>query len=208
MREVHEYSCYQARVRQPLPLYLPRRLWGKWVRVVQWTEYEREWLVKKFEEQFWAVECRGAALNQRFEIEGRDREDDDWEAVSEWRRAELRQAEDVATALRSEKGGEVAAWERGQPGRPAGLGVGVLVRHIRDVEGIKNYDLVLSVLDVSGIGGVQSWLQHWGVEARRRIVELNAENIKAHESSCAYCHGSAMPSRLREAIDGVKSQSK
>lgn len=133
MKEVDEYGYYQARVRQPLPLYLPRRLWGKWVRVARWTEYERQWLVSKFEERFWPMEARGAALSANFEIKGRDSEEDDWEAVSDWRRAELRQAEDVATALH-ERGATAGQSEKGGSGRRPGSGIDTLVRHLKDWE--------------------------------------------------------------------------
>ena len=198
MKEVHQYEYYRARLRRPVIWLLPWRMWMKWVRVARWTPYSRRWLIRRAEEQFWPVECRGAALNPRFEIEGRDGKEGEWEPVSEWRRAELRRAEDIASALKPRGTGEVD-FEREKPGRRAGSGMGILVRHIRDEEKLTSYDEVLLALRESGLASVAEALRHWGDEARSKLRELYADSGQAHKKSCPYCER-GLPAELEAAV--------
>jgi hypothetical protein len=133
VKEGHEYLQYRARLLKPVVWVMPWRLWRKWVRVARWTSYDREWLVREFGESFWPVECRGGALNGRFEIEGRNGESNEWEAVSQRRLDELRMAGDVAVALAARTGGKIVVDGGSEGGRRLGSGIDTLVRHLRDV---------------------------------------------------------------------------
>jgi hypothetical protein len=83
-KEVHEYQRYRADVRNPGIWLRPRRLWGKWVKVARWRLYGRPWLLRRFGKS-WPAECRRATLDNHFEIQGRDRDDEEWKPLSQWR---------------------------------------------------------------------------------------------------------------------------
>lgn len=200
MREAHEYKRYRARVRVPLPVGFPRRMWRKWVRLAYWTEYERDWLLKALREEYWVFEARKGAVNRKFEIYGRDSEDEEWEPVSQWRREQLQTALDVADVLLRrgvDRSGIVA--ERGQPGRRRGSGIGTLVRHLREVEEIKDYGDVLRLLRGSGVDWITEALESWGDNAKERVREANADAVESHRSACPYCIV-GLPPGVRSAI--------
>ncbi len=182
-------------------------MWGRWVRVVRWTEYEWEWLVSKFEERFWPVEARGAALSANFELYGRDSEEEDWEAVSEWRREQLQMALDSADLLirRGVESPASTLAERRKRGRSRGSGIGTLVRHLRDVEEIEDYPDVLWILRESELDWVIEMLQSWGDNARERVREAYADAFESHKIACRYCNG-GLPPELRSAIARHKSR--
>ena len=202
MTDRADLERYRVRLRRLTYGIFPlTRLWTKWVYSGEWTEYRGMGLRRKFKN--WPITLTIAVEKQRFEVEGMA-EGGRWEPLSSWRLDELRQAEDFAAALRRQAGGG-APLQLGEPGRPAGVGVGSLVRHIRDIEAIRSYDEVLAILRQSGIQQVTDWLTHWGDEGRKRIVQLYSENAKTHATSCAYCQGQPMPSDLRAAVDRCKS---
>lgn len=204
MKEPHEYQRYLARLRRPAVWLLPRRMWGKWVRVGGWTEYEREWLVSKFEERFWPVEARGAALSANFEIMGRDSEDDDWEVVSDWRRAELRQAEDVATALH-ERGAIAGQTEKGRSGRRPGSGIDTLVRHLKDREQIERLEDVYAILRDASVPWIEEIVGAWDAAWRDRIEDAFDRGRKTHKKHCRYCAPGAIPPGVAEAVARFKT---
>jgi len=187
VKEVHEYVHYRARLLKPLVWVLPRRLWGKWVRVARWTLYDRDWLLAKFDEKFWSVECRGAALKARFEIEGRDGEEGEWEAVSQWRRDQLRMADDVAAALAARTGGKVVVGTAAERGRRRGSGIDTLVRHLRDVEGVRDYRRILRVLKACGIDWIAGAVKGWEGNEVERVRDAYARGKQAHAEACDYC---------------------
>jgi hypothetical protein len=174
-------------------------LWSKWVRVARWTQYDREWLLQKFGDDFWTVECRGGALNQRFEIEGRDSADDGWDPVSEWRRGELRMADDMAAALVARTGGKGVAIVPGDRGRRRGSGIDTLVRHLRDVEKVKDYREILELLKGSGIVWVVEAIAGWGDNAPERARDAYGRGRDAHREACDYCK-SGLPIEIHNAL--------
>ena len=202
MKEPHEYNHYRARLRRPWFWLLPRRMWGRWVRVAWWTEYEWEWLVSKFEERFWPVEARGAALSANFEIYGRDSEEEDWEAVSEWRREQLSAARDVAVALRTQEGGRVN--EKGRPGRRRGSGVDTLVRHLREkCEEVRDLDDAYWVLAHCGVRSMSATVEAWADSWPDRIRDAYDRGRVPHAGGCPYCeHG--LPGEISDAVGRLK----
>ena len=197
------FQGYRVRLRNLVYWFWPAvPLWGKWPCLWAWTEYDGEELRRKYKKS-WPARLAMAAEKKRFEIKGVG-DDGKVEALSYWRRDELRRAEDVAAAVRRRERGRTPL-VAGQAGRPAGIGVGSLVRHIRDVEGITNYDEVLAILEESGIQQVVDWVAHWGKDARRRVVELYSESNRTHAAVCAYCEGQPMPEKLRGAIERRKT---
>ncbi len=155
-------------------------------------------------EQFWPVECRGAALNPRFEIEGRDREEDDWEAVSDWRRAELRQAEDIATALH-ERGATAGQTEKGRSGRRLGSGIGTLVRHLKDRGQIERLEDVYAILKDASVPWIEEIVGAWDAAWRDRIEDAFDRGRKTHEKYCRYCAPGALPRGVAEAVARFKT---
>lgn len=199
MKEADEYLHYRARLLKPVVWYVPWRLWGKSVRIARWTSYEREWLVRKFEESFWPVECRGGALNRRFEIEGRNGENDEWEAVSQRRRDELRMANDTAGALAARTGGKVVVDGGSERGRRRGSGIDTLVRHLRDVTRVRDYHELLEVLEGSSADWIAEAVSAWGENAVERVRDAYARGKKPHKEACEYCD-SGLPAGVEEAV--------
>jgi hypothetical protein len=199
VKEAHEHLYYRAQLLKPLVWVLPRRLWGKWVKVAGWTLYDRDWLVAKFEEWFWPVECRGGALNARFEIEGRDDEEHDWEAVSEWRRGELRMADDIAGAVVRKSGGKVVVGRAAERGRRRGSGTDTLVRHLRDVEGVRDYRRILEVLKACGIDWIGEAVKGWEGNELERVRGAYARGKQAHAEACDYC-AFGLPKEVEDAL--------
>jgi len=204
VKEAHEYLHYRARLLKPLVWVLPRRLWGKWVKVAGWTLYDRDWLLGKFEEWFWPVECRGGALNARFEIEGRDGEEEDWEPVSEWRREQLRMADDFATAVIRKSGGKVAVGTAAERGRRRGSGIDILIAHLREVEKIEDYDLVVRVVKACDVGSVRRVVDEWGeMDGREKARNAASRGRKRHLEGCVYCR-EGLPRSVEEALARAK----
>ena len=199
MREVHEYRYYQARVRKPLVWLFPRRMWKKWVRVGRWTDYERERLISEFEEGMWPTECRGAALNPRFQIEGRDAEEDEWEPVSEWRRERLLIADDLADALLARTGRGSLAVSVTERGRRRGSGIDTLVRHLRDKASLLDYRELVQALRGSGIPWIVDAVNAWGDNAVERARDAYARGGAPHKGACEYCEW-GLPPELEAAI--------
>lgn len=194
-------------MRVPLPFGFPRRMWRKWVRLAYWTEYERDWLLKALGEGYWVFEARKSAVNRKFEIYGRDSEDEEWEPVSLWRGEQLQTALDVADVLLRRGVGPAASGTsvRGQPGRPRGSGIGTLVRHLRDVEEIKDYAQILSVLREARDTWIEEVVLSWGENARERVREAYSDGRDPHEVACPYCIGGLLP-EVRSAIARLKSR--
>jgi hypothetical protein len=174
-------------------------LWGKWVRVARWTLYDRDWLLAKFEEGFWAVECRGAVLQARFEIEGRDGDDGEWEPVSQWRRDQLRMADDVAAALAARTGGKVVVGTAAERGRRLGSGIDTLVRHLRDMKKVRDYHEIVAVLRSSNEDWIVETVEGWGENVLERVRDAYARGKRAHEEACEYC-GFGLPVGIEEAL--------
>jgi hypothetical protein len=203
VKEAGEYLHYRARLLKPVVWYLPWRLWGKAVRIARWTLYEREWLVRKFEESFWPVECRGGALNRRFEIEGRNGDEDEWEAVSQWRRDEMRMADDVAAALAASTGGKVVVDGGREGGRRLGSGIDTLVRHLRDVTKVRNYHELLEVLRICEVDWITETVSAWGDNAMERVRDAYSRGRKPHKEACEYCE-SGLRAGVEEALARLK----
>jgi hypothetical protein len=199
VKEGHEYLQYRARLLKPVVWVMPSRLWRKWVRVARWTSYDREWLVREFGESFWPVECRLGALNSRFEIQGRDGDEEEWEPVSQWRRDELRKADDLAAALASRRGKTVLLDDSGERGRRLGSGIDTLVRHLRDKTGVRSYHEILAVLRSCNVEWIVKTMSGWGENAVERVRDAYARGKEAHKEACEFCD-SGLPVEIEEAL--------
>lgn len=199
MKEGDEYGQYRARLIRPLVWVLPWRLWKKGVRVARRTIYEREWLIGQFGAEFWPMECRGGALNSRFEIQGRDGDEEEWEPVSQWRRDELRKADDLAAALASRRGKTVLLDDSGERGRRLGSGIDTLVRHLRDIKKVRDYHEIVAVLRSSNEDWIVETVEGWGENVLERVRDAYARGKRAHEEACEYC-GFGLPVGIEEAL--------
>jgi hypothetical protein len=203
VREGDEYRQYRARLIKPVVWLVPWRLWKKAVRVARWTLYEREWLIQEFGEEFWPMESRGGALSVRFEIQGRDSEREEWEAVSEWRRDQLRVADDVAAALAARTGGRVVVDGGSERGRRLGSGIDTLVRHLRDITKVRNYHELLEVLRICNVDWITETVSAWGDNAMERVRDAYSRGRKPHKEACEYCE-SGLPAGVEEAVARLK----
>ena len=151
MTEPTEFLRYRVKLRKALFGALPRRMWCKWVKLGRPQEYEREEVLRRFGDT-WEAECRLALLNPNFEIEGQDAQGN-WEPLSNWRLEELRQARDVAMAVRSMSGGPVDRESRlgmivtqmradRAAARGRKPGQADAAAHLLDCEGVVNADAV------------------------------------------------------------------
>ncbi len=174
------------------------------MRVARGTEYEWEWLVRKFEERFWPVEARGAALSANFEIYGWDSEEEKWEAVSEWRRDQMQMAEDVAAALH-ERGATAGQTEKGRSGRRPGSGIGTLVRQLKDREQIERLEDVYAILKDARVPWIEEILGPWDVAWRDRIEDAFDRGRKTHKKHCRYCAPGALPPGVADAVARFKT---
>jgi len=75
-------------------------------------------------------------------------------------------------------------------GRRAGSGMGVLVRHLREVEGIEDYHTILALCERSGLGWVREALEASGTLPSDRVAMLRkafSNGKRTHALSCPYC---------------------
>jgi len=190
VKEASEYKYYTVRLRRPLLGLLPGRLWAKWVTHLDYTDYTRNWLVQHFGDQ-WPRKLLDARHSEAFEIHGRDSKEAEWEPLSGWLIRHENRLNMMARWWGVESEAEAP---RRQPGRPAGSGIGVLVRHLRDVEGLTNYDELLVALRECGLESVVETVDGWGKDARSKLPKVYAENVKRHKERCPYCKRGLPPS--------------
>lgn len=75
-------------------------------------------------------------------------------------------------------------------GRRLGSGLGVLIRHLRDIAGVRDYDVLVLMCEQSGLAWARDPILSAGTDARDRTAVLRKAytNGKApHEKACPYC---------------------
>lgn len=75
-------------------------------------------------------------------------------------------------------------------GRRAGSGMGVLVRHLREVEGIEDYHAILTLCERCGLAWVREALEASGTLPADRVAMLRkafSNGKRMHQVSCPYC---------------------
>jgi len=197
MTEPAEYKYYSARLKRELFGYFPRLLWGKWVSRDDGREYTRKWVLRIYGDK-WPDVLQDARWSENYLIEGRVDKSAEWELLSRWAISEERRRDLILARWYAEEA-ELRV-ERRRPGRPSGLGIGVLVRHLRDIEGLTNYDELLLALRESGLQSVIDAVAGWGEDARSKLPKLYAENGKRHEAHCPYCESRVSPA-IKAATD-------
>ena len=68
--------------------------------------------------------------------------------------------------------------------------MGVLVRHLREVEGIEDYHAILALCERSGLGWVREALEASGMLPADRVAMLRkafSNGKRTHQVSCPYC---------------------
>jgi hypothetical protein len=89
------------------------------------------------------------------------------------------------------------------PGRKKGSGVDVLVRHLRDAEGVPDYHEVYKILQASDDPRINDVIDGWGPAFRERIRDAYARGGPVHVEACDYC-ANGLPRSLAEALALVK----
>lgn len=96
---------------------------------------------------------------------------------------------------------------RGARGRQPGSGLNVLVRHLRDKEGL-SYGDVLDVLDAAQDPRFADQVAAWGEDPKMRLNQLRrayASARTAHATACPYC-ANRLPRRIHDALTRIKSR--
>jgi len=142
------------------------------VRVNRWRRFEGDVLRAHFGDRWPEVLAAELTESRRafLRIDGED---------AEGRRVKLPQSPDPVVAAGPRKAG-----------RRPGSGMSVLIRHLRDVERIEDYDVLLTMCERSGVEWAKSALDAGGVVRGDRLQVLRKaySNGKArHDGACPYC---------------------
>lgn len=174
------------------------RLWGKRLKFGRWTEYDLRELA--FGAIRGPIRHLAGITSDEFQIEGSD-DGVTWDAVSPWWIDEKRRAAETAAVLKRVPPGVLTV--AGKRGRRRGSGIDTLVRHLRDREGIRDYERIVSVLEASKIESVSKALVAWGDNAVERARDAYARGRSAHADGCDYC-AFGLPPGLQAAIPRAK----
>jgi len=96
--------------------------------------------------------------------------------------------------------------ESPKAGRRSGLGLNVLIRHMRDIEGIKDYHALLAMCERSELPWATEATRATGVDPRDQVAVLRKaySNGKArHIEACPYC-ANGLPEPWRGLIGNYK----
>jgi hypothetical protein len=122
------HATYRVRLRTIVHrIWRGVRLWGKWVWLNHWTEYDGEELRRKFGRK-WSLELAQYQSYMRFEIVGVDEKGKE-APLSNWRLEELRRGEDIAAAL-------VRQYEAGRRDKLEFEDVDAVVEELQRVRGL------------------------------------------------------------------------
>jgi hypothetical protein len=159
-----------------IPISSALEIWGSPVHVARWAAYDGDVLRSVYRER-WANELEAVLKLGAVEVIGED-------------------ARGVRYALKTRGEGVSAATHEPRPGAPSGRrkgsGLGVYVRHLRDIEELE-YPDILQVVLAGGNARFIAQVKAWGEYDLDRLSGLRnvyADAAEAHEKACRYgCAG-------------------
>jgi len=156
-----------------IPLVASWSVWGSDVQLGRWVQYDGDVLRSRYRER-WQKELSGVLELPFLEVLGEGR-DGQREVLAGRTGASLAGSEGTRIVPR--------------PGRPAGSGLGVYVRHLRDNDGLEYVDILPKVL-ASGDARFVAQVEAWGEADVGRLAGLRrlyAGSRTAHDAACPKC---------------------
>jgi len=188
MTSVEHYKRYhvllwrKARLRgTSIGVFSSVDVWGSEVRLGQWLTFDGA-VLRSIHGERWPTVLQAVLEMESVRVEGED---------ASGSRTSLSQS-----GLADDGTDDPAKATVGRrPGRRRGTGLGVYVRHLRDVDDLDYPDVLQAVL-ASGNARYLKQVQAWGPHDIDRLDGLRGlygDSRDVHESSCLTCRAGAMP---------------
>ncbi len=183
---------YRIQLRRKLLPIQSKKYFNKTLSLEEPTEFTLEEIQAL---PLWRFSLWVASVSGNFLVAGLN-ENGEWEIVSNWAKAKGREEELLASIAEA---GPVRS------GRRKGSGVDMLIAHLREKEGVTDYDLIVTMLKACNIKWIRRVVDTWGeMDERVKARAGAARGKRAHESKyCPYCLN-GLPQELAEGVASVK----